>query len=248
MNSPIDKQLYDEHDLLIRQALDEVSVPPDAKVRARQRLALAAMESVADSSTAMVASAVASNSTGQGQLTSPLIYSRPIVFRLQQAGNWLVDHRRLASSLALSACVLFSVGIYLLTRPLDRSQLVAVCSEFLDQRLEPQPDWAATQSDDLREWLRTLRLNPRSISQVTLPEVPLGTSGQLWKLGFEGREDLYVLELRGAASIQGVGKRVEILQASSNRWSLAARQEDQYLLVFMTKGNLEQFLQLVPLA
>jgi hypothetical protein len=246
MNSPIDKPLYDEHDLLIRQALDEVPVPSAAKVRARQRLALAAMESVADSSTATVESSIASNSTDQ--LTSPVTFSRPIVFRLPQAGKWLVDHRRLASSLALAGCVLFSVGIYFLTRPLDRSQLVAVCSEFLDQRLEPQPDWAATQSDDLREWLRTLRLNPRSISQVSLPEVPLGTSGQLWKLGFEGREDLYVLELRGAASIQGVGKRVEILQASSNRWSVAARQDDQHLLVFMTKGNLEQFLQLVPLA
>jgi hypothetical protein len=230
MNSPIDKPLYDEHDLLIRQALDEVPVPSAAKVRARQRLALAAMESVADSSTATVESSIASNSTDQ--LTSPVTFSRPIVFRLPQAGKWLVDHRRLASSLALAGCVLFSVGIYFLTRPLDRSQLVAVCSEFLD----------------LREWLRTLRLNPRSISQVSLPEVPLGTSGQLWKLGFEGREDLYVLELRGAASIQGVGKRVEILQASSNRWSVAARQDDQHLLVFMTKGNLEQFLQLVPLA
>jgi hypothetical protein len=131
---------------------------------------------------------------------------------------------------------------------LDHLQLVAIGSQFLDERLESQPAWISTEQDDLREWIRSLNQMPQSISQIALPEVPLGTSGQLWKLVFAGREDLYVMELRGAAFIQGVGKRVEILQSSSNRWSVAARQDDQHLVVFMTKGNLAQYLQLVPLA
>jgi hypothetical protein len=159
-------------------------------------------------------------------------------------------HRRLASSLVVAASLIVATGVYFLTRPLDRQQLVDSCSQYLDQQLDPQPAWTTVQPDELRELLRSMGLSqlPQSILQAPLSRTPIGNGGQIWKFTYKGQKDLYVLELRGAALIEGVGARVQMLQASSNSWSVAASQSDQQLLVFMTKGSLEQYLRLVTLA
>jgi hypothetical protein len=245
MNPRNNPQLFDNDDLQILHALDQTPVPPHSKDRIRQRLQLENLESIESSNTL--------NSVDD-LLTTPATQSssQPVEpkRRLERARNWLLQNRRTAIGATVAASLCFAVGLYLFARPIDRSQLALISSQMLDEQLAAQPSWIERQPTDLRAWLRSFELDriPRTISHMTLHRSPLGKQGKLWKLTFEGLEDLYILDIEGCGALQDIGPRLDALQPGLNSWSVAASKHDQHLLVYMTKGSLDSYVRLVPLA
>lgn len=265
--------LFDGQDLQIQQMLNEMPVPQSAKDRTRRRLEIAAQSMVAqsmtaettqESSTFHVPSQCLETAAVSSQINAlpslPLVDESILPIDLavnhgqdrsqrSNAFGWMKRNTKLVSCLAVAVSLVLAVGVYVISRPIDRAQLVATCSDFVELKLESEIAWTSVNPDEFPVWMQSTGLSrmPQSVRKSSLSAVPAGSGGQLWKLTFD-RGDLYVLEIHGASAIEGVGNRVQMLQSLSNSWSIGAQQDEQILLVFMTKGKLDQLLQISPLA
>ena len=248
-HSAMDEADMDGADRQIQQALLSAPVPASAKQRLLARLhSEQVLQRVGDEEVAVQPHAV--------QLVSaPVVVgqteSHPAVVTAKAESVPRSRKQTMAIIACLAASVLAMISLFFAAQPYSQDRLVAECT----QRLEMQPanSWDQATLSSWTESLNLLRIagivrNPKQILHQSINQTAIGSQVRLWKLEFENQPTLYVVELLDAPSVQGVQQYLQRLNQANQSWSIATIRADKSVFVFFTKGNLDQLMQVSPLA
>ncbi len=244
----------DEADRQIQQALLSASVPASAKQRLLARLhAEQVLQRVGDEEVAVQPHAVQQDAVERA--SAPAVVgqseSRPALVTAKAESVPRSRKHTMAVIACLAASVLAMISLFFAAQPYSQDRLVAECT----QRLEMQPanSWDQATLSSWTESLNLLRIagivrNPKQILHQSINQTAIGSQVRLWKLEFENQPTLYAVELLDAPSVQGVQPYLQRLNQASQSWSMATIRDDKSVFVFFTKGNLDQLMQVSPLA
>lgn len=244
----------DEADRQVQQALLSASVPASAKQRLLARLhSEQVLQRVGDEEVAVQPHAVQQDAV---QLVSaPAVVgqteSRPALVAAKAESVPRSRKQTMVILACLAATVLAMISLFFAAQPYSQDRLVAECT----QRLEKQSanSWDQATLSSWTESLNLLRIagivrNPKQILHQSINQTVIGSQVRLWKLEFENQPPLYAVELLDASSVQGVQQYLQRLNQANQSWSMATIRADKSVFVFFTKGNLDQLMQVSPLA
>ncbi len=246
----------DEADRQVKQALLAAPVPVSAKQRLLEKLHSEQTLQLIEDEQLPVQQDVVNQVDGQAELLSSveITASAQVEETLTTAKAEPVPRSRkqtMAILVCLAASVLAMISLFVAAQPYSQDRLVAECA----QRLEKQPESSWDQAT-LSSWTESLNLlriagivrSPKQILHQSIEQSVIGSPVRLWKLEFENQSTLYAVELLDAPSVQGVQQHLQRLNQANQSWSMATIRTDKSVFVFFTKGNLDQLMQVSPLA
>lgn len=253
-HSAMDQADLDEADRQIQQALLSAPVPASAKQRMLVRLqSEQALQSATDEDVAV--------QSHSDQLDAVDLASVPAVVGQPESGPAVVTARvesvprsrkqTMGIIACMAASVLAMISLFYAAQPYSQERLVAECTRTLD--VQSENSWDNATLSSWTESLNLLRIagivrSPKQILYQSISQTALGSQVRLWKLEFGNQPAIYAVELLDAPSVQGVLPSLQRLNQANQSWSMATIRSEKSVYVFLTKGNLDQLMQVVPLA
>jgi len=227
---------WDVEDIAIAEAMQRITIAPQAKARVRAQLhALAADEVPAFEAVSLENDDHRNDDGSQRARVLPA----PVRARL-----W-TRRRITAASLALVASAVFLV-FSLRSQPLTEQQLTQYCTDRLDLISNQVPQWkapAADASSRLEPVLRNLNRRLTLVGSQELVGSPVADGCTVWKFDTGQGKNLYVFDFHTPRTIRDIPARFRFIQQSSTSWSLAALQHGDRLLVVAIEGDIADYIK-----
>ncbi len=218
---------WDALDALIDSALRNVIAPETALVQARARLVAEAQMPTLELAPVSTTPEVEPRRTRGGP-------RRNFIRR-----HWL----SLTAAVAIAAVALS----FLQSRPMSVAQLIAFCKTQAESISDSPPQWLEASKREAATQLAPLLVH--STGKLTLigssPFAPggLAQSCRVWKFITADGRSLYVFDFRDPRRFGNITDRLQELNQSSGKWSLAGLQRDSQLLVVVVEGNVNRFFR-----
>lgn len=253
-HSAMDEAAMDGADRQIQQALLSAPVPGSAKQRLLARL-LSEQTPQRDVDEEVAVQPHAVQQDAVELASAPAVVgqteSRPALVTAKADSVPRSRKQTTAIIVCLAASVLAMISLFFAAQPYSQDRLVAECTQRIE--MQPASSWDNATLSSWTESLNVLRIagivrNPKQILHQSINQAVIGSQVRLWKLEFENQPSLYAVEILDAPSIQGVQQYLQRLNQANQSWSMVTIRADKSVFVFFTKGNLDQLMQVSPLA